>query len=253
MIPVYLCDDEQPVRRRLEQMISRQIVILDGDMGPLRSMDDPETLLRLQRQDTVPAIYFLDIDFPGKISGLELAQRLRRYDPRGFIVFITAHGDFAFETFRLRLEAMDYILKGDGDSMALRVRRCLESIQERLRTQSPGQGGYCTVKILDTVRHIPVKDILYFEAVGYRHTLRLHLDSELLEFNSSLEHFERKLGDRFWRCHRGFLVNRLRVRAVRLKEQLVELDNGETCLLSRKAKKEYLLPLAKEEEPLAKK
>ena len=239
MIPVYICDDERPVCKSLEQIISRQSLILDGDMGPVRAMDDPDKLLELQREDAVPAIYFLDIDFPGKMSGLELARKLRGYDPRGFIVFITAHGDLAFETFRLRLEALDYIVKGDLDSMDARVRDCLESIQERMLSQRPGQSNYCTIKILDTVRYIPLEDILYFEAVGYRHTLRLHLISELLEFNSSLEHFEKELGETFWRCHRGYLVNRAHIRNVRLKEQLVELDNGETCLLSRKAKSAY--------------
>lgn len=240
MIPVYICDDEQPVRQKLEQLISRQIFILDVDMGPVRTTEDPEVLLRLQREQTVPAIYFLDIDFPGKMSGLKLAQRLREYDPRGFIVFITAHGDFAFETFRLRLEALDYIVKGDTNSMAVRVQNCLESIQQRMKSLRPGQGSYCTIRILDTVRHIPLEDILYFEAVGARHMLRLHLIHELLEFNSSLEYFEKELGQRFWRCHRGYLVNRDHIKAVLLKEQSVELDNGESCLLSRKAKREYL-------------
>lgn len=239
MIPVYICDDEQPVQRMLENIISSQILIRDGDMGPLRITEDPNIMLDWQREDTVPAIYFLDIDFPGKMSGLELAQKLREFDPRGFIVFITAHENFAFETFRLRLEALDYIVKGDANTMAVRVGKCLESIQERMQAQRLGQGGYCTVKILDTVRHIPIEDILYFEAVGYRHTLRLHLNNELLEFNSSLEHFEKELGEGFWRCHRGFLVNNIRIKSVHLKEQLVELDNGETCLLSRKAKSEY--------------
>lgn len=103
MIPVYICDDELPIRKNLEQIVGNQILILDSDMGPVRALEDPEELLVLQRQDSVPAIYFLDIDFPGKMSGLELAQKLRQYDPRGFIVFITAHNDLAFETFRLRL------------------------------------------------------------------------------------------------------------------------------------------------------
>ena len=115
MIPVYICDDELPIRKNLEQIVGNQILILDSDMGPVRALEDPEELLVLQRQDSVPAIYFLDIDFPGKMSGLELAQKLRQYDPRGFIVFITAHNDLAFETFRLRLEALDYIVKGDGN------------------------------------------------------------------------------------------------------------------------------------------
>ena len=65
------------------------------------------------------------------------------------------------------------------------------------------------------------------------------MDKELREFISTLEHCEKQLGEGFWRCHRSFLVNRSRIRSVHLKEQVVELDNGETCLLSRKAKSEY--------------
>lgn len=239
MIPVYICDDEQAISRRLKKIISDQIMILNSDMGPVQTADCPAGLLELQQQNMVPAIYFLDIDFPGQISGLELAQKLRRYDPRGFIVFITAHGDLAFETFRLRLEAMDYIVKGDYDAMSVRVRACLTSIQDRLRDEPSGQGRYCTLKLFDTIRHIPIEDILYFEALGYKHTLRLHLVNELLEFNSSLDHFGEQLGDGFWRCHRGFLVNREHIRTVHLKEQIVELDTGEECPLSRKAKAEY--------------
>lgn len=239
MIPVYICDDEAAVSALLERLIGDQIMMMGRDMGPLQAVNNPLALLELQRQAQVPAIYFLDIDFPGQISGLELAQKLRRYDPRGFIVFITAHGDLAFETFRLRLEAMDYIVKGDYDAMSVRVRDCLTSIQDRLRDEPSGQGRYCTLKLFDTIRHIPIEDILYFEALGYKHTLRLHLVNELLEFNSSLEHFGEQLGDGFWRCHRGFLVNREHIRTVHLKEQIVELNTGEECPLSRKAKAEY--------------
>lgn len=239
MIPVYICDDEAVIRENLEQIIAGQIMILDSDMGPVQAMASPDELLKAQKENPVPAIYFLDIDFPGKMSGLELAGKLRQYDPRGFLVFITAHGDLAFETFRLRLEALDYIVKGSRSMMTDRVQKCLESIRERMQAQPPGQGNYCTVKILDTVRHIPVEKILYLEAVGYRHILRMHLTDELLEFNSSLEHLSRQLGENFWRCHRGYLVNRSHIRTVHLKEQTVELDNGENCLLSRKAKSEY--------------
>lgn len=239
MIPVYICDDEPFISSRLNKIIKDQIMILDGDMGPVRVADTPAELLEMQRRDTVPAVYFLDIDFPGQISGLKLAQELRRYDPRGFIVFITAHGDLAFETFRLRLEALDYIVKGDFDAMSVRVRDCLSSIQDRLRDEPSGQGRYCTLKLFDTVRHIPVEDILYFEALGYKHALRLHMADELVEFNNSLDHFAQQLGDGFWRCHRGFLVNRSHIRKVYLKEQIVELDTGEECPLSRKAKAEY--------------
>ena len=123
--------------------------------------------------------------------------------------------------------------------MAVRVRECLMSIQQRLASEQPKKGRYCTIRFFDTIRHIPVESILYFEALGFKHTLCLHLDNELLEFNSSLEHFAEEMGEEFWRCHRGFLVNRSRICTVDLKHQAIILDNGEECPLSRRAKTEY--------------
>ena len=55
MIPVYICDDELSVRDKLEHIVSEQIMILDNDMGPVRAVDDPEVLLRQQREDSVRA------------------------------------------------------------------------------------------------------------------------------------------------------------------------------------------------------
>lgn len=66
MIPVYICDDELPIRKNLEQIVSNQILILDSDMGPVRALEDPEELLKLQKQDSVPAIYFWTLIFQAK-------------------------------------------------------------------------------------------------------------------------------------------------------------------------------------------
>ena len=76
MIPVYICDDELPIRKNLEQIVSNQILILDSDMGPVQTMDDPEKLLEMQKQDSVPAIYFLDIDFPCLLYTSDAADEL---------------------------------------------------------------------------------------------------------------------------------------------------------------------------------
>lgn len=48
MIPVYICDDEQAISERLKKIISDQIMILNGDMGPVRVADAPAELLELQ-------------------------------------------------------------------------------------------------------------------------------------------------------------------------------------------------------------
>ena len=49
MIPVYLCDDEPAVSALLEKLIGDQIMMAERDMGPLRVVDNPVSLLELQK------------------------------------------------------------------------------------------------------------------------------------------------------------------------------------------------------------
>ena len=63
MIPVYICDDEAPIRQRLEQIVAGQIMILDSDMGPVRTVEEPDELLRLQRRLQFPLSTFWTLTF----------------------------------------------------------------------------------------------------------------------------------------------------------------------------------------------
>ncbi len=239
MIPIYICDDEPAVCNNIQDIISKHILIMNYDIGPVRIFENPEKLLDKHCQDTVPAIYFLDIDFPNNINGLDLALAIRKNDPRGFIIFITAHDDLAFETFRYRLEAMDYIVKGDEKIMSERICSCIASIHQRIQDEPHEDSAYFKLKLLDTIRYIPINKIIYCESIGYKHLIRLHMEDEIIDFNSSLGKLENELGERFWRCHRSFLVNRQHISKIHRNQNLIELINGENCLLSRKAKSQY--------------
>lgn len=236
MVPIYICDDEPLLVKQLEGIVKNQIMISAYDMGPVHTFTSPDQLLASIDNSCRRGIYFLDIDFPNSMNGFELAQKIRCLDPRGFIVFITAHDNLAAETFRYQLEAMDYVVKGDKDQMANRIQSCLSNAEIRISAETQEHAPYYSLKIIDTIRHIPLHQILYFEAIGRRHLILLRMLDETLEFYGSLTAIEEELGQRFWRCHRGFLVNREHIQQIRLKENTVILTNNERCLLSRRAK-----------------
>ena len=234
VIPIYLCDDEPQLTKVLAEIINNQVMIDALDMGPISISDNPEMLLTKIKEKRERAIYFLDIDFPEFKNGFELATEIRQIDPRGFIVFITAHTDLAMETFKYRLEAMDYIVKGDEKLLKEKVQSCLSSIEQRLGDEA--NESFFTLKILDEVRHIPTKQILYFEASGHNHQIRLQMQDEIIDFYGTLQNLEVELGDDFWRCHRGYLVNIYHVSRIYMRTNELELDNQERCLMSRRAK-----------------
>lgn len=179
-------------------------------------------------------IYFLDVELKGaSMDGFRLGQEIRKLDPRGFLIYVTAFSDLAFETFRYHLEALDYICKQDAGQMYAGLAHCLKVITERVARGQGEQQEYFTVKTLDVIRHIPLKEILYFATSVRTHRIELHAGQERLDFIGSMQELEEKLGRQFIRVHRAYLVRKDQIAGVNLKTREIVLKNGERCPFSR--------------------
>ena len=241
MIPIYLCDDEPAVRRGIRTELEKEILISGYDMEVVCDTGDPEELLDAVRRNGKRGIYFLDVDLKdGRYTGFTLGQEVRKEDPRGFLVYVTAFGELAFETFRYKLEALDYIVKADPEEMFRGIRRCLNVITERVQNEQGEERPYFTVKFMDTVRHIPVDDILYFETGGKSHRIILHGKKGNMDFTGSICDLQKSLGGQFLRVHRAYLANVRHIRELDIRDKKVVFTHGEECLFSRKVKNDLV-------------
>lgn len=77
---------------------------------------------------------------------------------------------------------------------------------------------------------------MFFESVLASHKIILHLENGEIEFQGSLKDIDEQLED-FYRCHKSYLINRMQISKVMKSERLVEMSNGETCLVSVRAMK----------------
>lgn len=68
---------------------------------------DPEQAIAYARENAVQ-IAFLDMEMPKK-SGIEVAKELKEINPQTYVIFVTAHEEYALEAFKVR--AGGYILK----------------------------------------------------------------------------------------------------------------------------------------------
>ncbi|HIR25906.1 MAG TPA: response regulator transcription factor [Candidatus Egerieimonas faecigallinarum] len=241
MIPIYLCDDEEAVRREIRQVLEKEILISGYDMEIVCDSKDPREILETLAENRRKGIYILDVDLKNEqYSGFTLGQAIRRIDSRGFLVYVTAYGELAFDTFRYKLEALDYIVKDDQDKMYQGIRKALEIINERLSEERGEDRQYFTVKFMDTVRHIPVDEILFFETGGKSHRIILHGLKENMDFTGSIRELQKELSGQFVRVHRAYLANVSLIKALDIREKKVVFVNGENCLFSRKSKNELL-------------
>lgn len=177
-------------------------------------------------------IYFLYIDLNSSMNGMKLAQQIRLFDPRGFIIFITAHSELSYMTFQYRVEAMDFVLKDNPAEAELKIKECLLNAMERYTLQTNRTHKVYTIETNGRKISIDYEDILFFETSGNIHKVILHAKDRQIEFPSTIKELTNELGCDFVRCHRSFLVNQKNIKEIDTKNRIVHFSNGETCLMS---------------------
>ena len=107
MLDIFVCEDYAVQRQNIVRIIENTVLMEELDTRLVLETGDPYVLLDKVRDGQNTGIYFLDIDLNNDMNGMKLAQQIRLFDPRGFIIFITAHSELSYMTFSYRVEAMD--------------------------------------------------------------------------------------------------------------------------------------------------
>jgi len=128
-IPVYIVDDDDAARQRLEYLFSE---FMEGELQLVGQSGQPAeaigSILSLE-----PEMIFLDVEMPG-MSGLEMARILKQKAYRGKIVFVSAHGHYSIRA--IKASAFDYILKPvDVDELKDTISRYRDNIHHDINPE----------------------------------------------------------------------------------------------------------------------
>lgn len=238
MLNIFVCEDDSAQRKNIVQIIKNTILIEELDMRLVLDTSNPYELLETVRTSQNTGIYFLDIDLKCDMNGMKLAQQIRMFDPRGFIIFVTSHSELSYMTFQYRVEAMDFVLKDNPAEAKVKIRECLLNALERYTLQTNKTHKVYTIEIGERKITVDYNDILFFETSGNIHKVILHAKDRQIEFSGSIKELEKTLDDNFVRCHRSFLVNKSNIQEVDTKNRIIYFANGETCLMSLRMMKE---------------
>ena len=237
MLDIFVCEDNAAQRRTVVNIIQNIVLIEELDMQLTLDTGDPYMLLKKIKTSQNTGIYFLDIDLNSSMNGMKLAQQIRLYDPRGFIIFITAHSELSYMTFQYRVEAMDFVLKDNPAEAKVKPRECLLNAMERHTLQTNKTHKVYTLEIGGRKISVDYEDILFFETSSNIHKVILHAKDRQIEFPSTLKELTGVLDSNFVRCHRAFLVNKNNIKEVDTKNRIIHFANGETCLMSTRMMK----------------
>lgn len=207
-----IVDDEYPAREELRYLL-RSFPEIEV-VGEAAETTEALELIRNIDYD----LCFLDVKMPGA-SGIDLVRELSRVPHRPAVIFVTAYPDYAVEAFDL--DAIDYLLKPFDEA---RLARALQRLVERGAESDaldheppvPAEAGPAIDKIpvphRDRTILLDVGDVVYATAAhGYSYLVTSQ-GRHLVPY--SLAELQRRLGKRFFRTHRGYLINLGRARAI---------------------------------------
>lgn len=176
-------------------------------------------------------IVFLDIEMP-RVSGMEIARKLRAADKDVIIVFVTAMAQYAVEGYEV--SAFDYIVKPVSYKVfEVKMRRILESL-------SVTGDKEIWIKVIGMRQmRIRISEIKYVEVVGHDCVFRtvrgdFRVSTSMTKVMSELK------GMPFSPCNQCYLVHLKYVTETRADFAVV---GGDILHISRAKKKEFMRSL----------
>lgn len=232
MLSIVICEDNETQRKRITKFIEDSIMIENLDMEIALSTGRPEETIEYLKKNEISGLYFLDVDLNSDMNGIKLAEIIREYDPRGFIVFVTTHAEMSYLTFMYKVEAMDYIIKDKPETVKERIHECILNANKKYSSKATELQKNFTIKADDKIINIEYNKILFFETSDIIHKVLLHAVDRQIEFYAKMKDIEVKLDDRFYRCHRSFLVNKDNIKEIDKNNRVVYMINGQECLVA---------------------
>lgn len=232
MLNVFICEDNKNHLEKIQKIISNTLLIENLDMKISISTSDPYEILDYIKDNKSTSLYFLDVDLKSSINGIQLAEKIREYDPRGFIVFITTHAEMSYLTFLYKVEAIDYIIKDNYQSISVRIRECILNAYKKYTALTNTAQKVFSVKNGDRILNIELDNILFFETSSSVHKINLYTENKTIEFYSKMKDVEALLDNRFCRCHQSYIVNKDKIKEIDRSSRIIYMVDGSQCSVS---------------------
>ncbi|OOM79826.1 LytTR family DNA-binding domain-containing protein [Clostridium sp. BL-8] len=229
MLNVIICEDNAVQRKEIESIING---ISDFHDEIALSTDNPKEVLTYIDNTAESFIYFLDVELNADLNGFELAHLIRTIDTTGYIIFLTAHAELTLLTFQYKVQALDYIIKGNSNILKEKILDCFKAVNNCLNISKSKINNKIPIDIGNNIVFWNFDDILFFETAGKGHKISIHTKSGQSEFYGTLKNIEKNVSSDFYKTHRSYLINTKKIKSINKSSMVVEMINGEICYVS---------------------
>ena len=233
MLRVFVCEDNDLHREQINEIIKNYIECEALDMEVVLSVPNPGAVISyLSENPGKSGLYVLDVELSSDIDGLMLAEKIRKYDPRGFIIFVTVHGEALPLTFKYKAEALGFITKSDFQ-IGMRLCECIRDAYIKYTGKTTELNDNFVFKINHNLIALKRDEIIYFEAsLDTAHKITVYTRNSVYNFYEKIKNLEKELGNGFFRCHKSYVVNLKKIKTINTATNTIYMENNSICFVS---------------------
>ena len=170
----------------------------------------PDDLLEFVNSNSVNVL-FLDIDLKDKVSGIDLANEIRKYNKDIYIIFTSAHLEYILIAYKCK--TFDFIPKPlTLERVEETILRLIDDINSSVRKNS-----FIRIDNKNTI--INQDSINFIKKDGMK--LVFYTDTRTYEAYSSFNKISEELPDNFVRCHKSYIANINKIANVKLSNNTI--------------------------------
>lgn len=189
-----LIEDDKELLKDLSHILDSIFMKHDLDADIVFSTTDVKSLLSYVEKFKIDVL-ILDIDLKSYLSGLEIAEKVRKTNRDCYIIFQTAHLEYGLMAYKYK--TFDFICK------PITYQRLEDCVLRLFEDVSGLTRKFIRIDNKNTI--IDEADIKYIKKDGMK--LIFHTDSRDYEIYSSFLKIQDALPENFVRCHKSFIAN----------------------------------------------
>lgn len=229
MLNFVICDDNPHIVNRLAHLFESAFLKGEFDAKIALKTTDCQEILSFINSNTVD-VCILDIQFNNSnISGLDLAEKIRKVNKKCYIIFTTSHMEYVMLAYKYK--TFDYIIKN-----TITVELLVETLTRLFDDIDGSTNEYIKIDSKGTI--VDANDIQFIEKDGMK--LIFHTSLDDYENYSSFSKIENKLPDSFVRCHKSYIVNTKNIVSIKLSTNEITFKNKSVCYIGPKYKNSFM-------------
>lgn len=231
MLSFVVCDDNKAILDRLVKMLESLFIKHHFDAEVSFASTDAISTLQYVENNTVNAL-FLDIDLKSKISGLDLAEKIRKNNKQVYIVFTSAHLEYILKAYQYK--TFDFMPK------PITVERLEDTVLRMMDDMGSNDNKSHFIRLNNRNTIINENSVNFIKKDGMK--LVFYTDNRIYETYSSFNKISEELPSNFVRCHKSYIANINKITDVSPTKNTIIFDNesGLKCFIGPKYKNKIM-------------